>query len=357
MNTTLRKIAQAGLTACSVIGLTGLCRSRQAGACILMYHGFTRGRDKGLENHSRLHLDIKAFRHTAKILAKHYRVISLQLLADMMEAGQPIPPGTVVLTFDDGYASNYHLALPVLEEYGLHATVFASTAFIEGEFYQWPDRIEYAVGRCCKDALCLDFPKLPKRLDVSSVEAKKRALLQLDAALKNVPQERHLESLLHLEERAGAALADEPDPPEIYRPMTWGQVREMEKSAHASIGAHTHIHAILGNCSSAFARQDMRTCTELLREKGGVENPTFAYPNGQPGDFNSETRQVLQELGYSVAVTTVMDFNRPQQDLLALNRMGTPRNGYQADTICSGFMNQVKDPIVSKFGKLIPAIS
>lgn len=355
MNPTLRKIAQTGLSACSVCGLTTLSRRKQTGACILMYHGFCDGENKGLENHSRLHLDIEAFRHTAKMFAKHYHVISLQLLADMMEAGQDIPAGTVVLTFDDGYASNYHLALPILEEYDLHATVFASTGFIEGELYQWPDRIEYAIDHCEKDMLYLDFPGLPKRIDLSSKDARKNALLQLDPAIKLIPQERHLESLEHIEAQAGVALSGDPNPADIYRPMSWEQVREMEQSKHASIGAHTHIHAILGNCSSAFARQDMRKCTDLLREKGGIENPTFAYPNGQPGDYNDETRQIIKELGYSVALTTVMDFNQPNQDLLTLNRMGTPRNGYQADTICSGFMTHVKEPLISKFSKLIPA--
>jgi len=317
-----------------------------------MYHGFIEGETKGLENHSRLHLDIDAFRHTAKVLKKHYNVIPLQVLADMMEAGQPVPANTVVLTFDDGYASNFHLALPVLEEFKLHATIFASTGFIEGEMYLWPDRIEYAIDQCAHDELHLDFPGLPKKLKLNTRELRKKALLTLDPALKKIPQGRHLDSIAHIEERAGAALADEPNPADIYKPMTWEQVRQMEQSPYASIGSHTHIHAILGGCAPGFARKDLRLCTELLREKGGVENPTFAYPNGQPGDYNNETRQILKELGYTVAVTTVMDFNDPNEDLLTLKRMGTPRNGYQADTICSGFIEQVKRPIEKISSKL-----
>jgi len=348
---------QAGMSASSLCGLTTFFRRRQTGACILMYHGFIEGKSEGMENHSRLHLDIEGFRHTAKMLVKNYNVIPLQRLVDMMKAGQSVPPNTVALTFDDGYASNYHLALPVLEEYGLHATVFASTAFIEGESYQWPDRIEYAIGHCPDKVLHLDFPGLPKRLDLSTPKKRKKALLLLDPTIKAIPQARHLESLKHIEERAGAALANDANPPAIYQPMTWEQVREMADSAHASIGSHTHIHAILGNCPTEFARQDMLRCTELLREKGGVVSPIFAYPNGEPGDFNGETRKLLKELGYTVAVTTVTEFNHPDQDLMELKRMGTPRNGYQADTICSGFAICVKDPIIKMIGKFLPAIN
>ncbi|BDS05308.1 hypothetical protein NT6N_03480 [Oceaniferula spumae] len=357
MNPTLRKFFHAGMTVCSATGLTKIARRKQTGACILMYHGFTQGQSKGLENHSRLHLDIEGFRHTAKMFEKHYNVISLQNLTVMMEAGVEIPPNTVVLTFDDGYASNYHLALPVLEEFGLHATVFASTGFIEGESFQWPDRIEYAIDHCSERVLHLEFEGLPETLNLATIDKKKAALVLLDRALKLIPQERHLESLAHIEERAGAALADDPSPADIYKPMTWDQVRMMDQSKYASIGAHTHIHAILGNCSPAFARQDMRHCTELLEQKAGITNPAFAYPNGQPGDFNADTQQILRELGYSVALTTVMGFNQKHQDLMELKRMGTPRNGYQADTICSGFMKHVKEPIVQKISNLIPATS
>ena len=177
-----------------------------------MYDGFSEGDEKGLENHSRLHLDIEGFRDSAKMFAQHYNVIPLQELASLIDSRSPVPENTVVLTFDDGYASNYHLALPVLKEFGLHATVFTSTAFVEKEMYQWPDRIEYAIDRTTRDFLSLDFKCLPMTVDLSSVVKRKQALVMLDIALKEIPQDEHLDSIAHIEERAGVALADEKNP-------------------------------------------------------------------------------------------------------------------------------------------------
>lgn len=347
MNPLIRNIARTGLAACSVLGVTSLARRKQSGACILMYHGLTAGGHKGMENHSRLHLNIKGFRQSAAVFAKHYHVMPLQELADIIKAGEPIPDNAVVLTFDDGYASNYHLGLPVLEEFGLHATIFASTAFIEREIFQWPDRIEYAIDRSAHDCLHLDFPGLPEKLDLSCRAAKSHALITLDVALKQVPQERHLKSISHIEERAGASLLHEPNPADIYQPLTWGQLRELHASDYASIGAHTHVHPILGRCTPEFARQDMEQCVELLKVKGGVDNPVFAYPNGQKGDYNASTEELLESLGIEVAVTTEMAFNDSNAHLMRLNRMGTPNNGFQADTICSGLVPFIKQHLTN----------
>jgi len=342
MNNIAKNIIKSGLALCSKYGVTSSYRRKSMGACIFMYHGFSEGVEKGLENHSRLHLDIKGFRDSAKMFAKHYNVISLQELADLMDSGKQVPDNTVVLTFDDGYASNYHLAFPVLKEFGLHATVFTSTAFVEKEMYQWPDRIEYAIDRTRRDTLSLDFKCLPMTVDLSSIAKRKQALVMLDSVLKTIPQDEHLDSIAHIEERAGVALADEKNPAAIYQALSWEQVRELEASDHVSIGAHTHTHPILGRCSEELARKDMEQCIGLLRRKVGIENPTFAYPNGQAGDYNESTKKMLQDLGVSVAVTTVMEFNDSNSDIMTLYRMGTPQNGYEADTICSGFVPRIK---------------
>jgi len=348
MHPIVRKTARLGLAAFSLSGMTSLIRRKQSGACIIMYHGLVEGTPSGLENHSRLHLDVEGFRKSARLFAKNYNVIPLQELADLIREEKPIPANTVVLTFDDGYASNYHLGLPILEEFGLHATVFSTTGFIEGENYQWPDRIEYAIDKTSKQELNLDFPGLPCYLDLHSQAAKSIALINLDEALKSVPQERHLESIDYIEEQAGVSLKNESSPADIYRPMTWEQLRAVEASPYASIGAHTHSHCILGKYPIDMVRHDMERCVSLLREKGGIENPTFAYPNGKLGDFNDATHQVLSDLGISVAVSTEIGFNDGQSDLMSLMRMGSPNNAFEADTICSGIIPTIKNWLSSK---------
>lgn len=53
-----------------------------------------------------------------------YRTLSLLKAAECVRRRQPLPERAFVLTFDDGYASVYRAAFPVLKQYGMRATVF-----------------------------------------------------------------------------------------------------------------------------------------------------------------------------------------------------------------------------------------
>ena len=57
--------------------------------------------------------------------------------AERRRSDGSLPPRTVVVTFDDGYASTLR-ALPILAEVGFPATVFVVTQFVEsGELLRW----------------------------------------------------------------------------------------------------------------------------------------------------------------------------------------------------------------------------
>ena len=58
-----------------------------------------------------------------------YNVITLEQLAGLIREGKSIPRKTVVITFDDGYKDNYTYAFPVLQKYGLPATIFIIIRF------------------------------------------------------------------------------------------------------------------------------------------------------------------------------------------------------------------------------------
>ena len=54
-----------------------------------------------------------------------YTPISFDELIAFVEQGTPLPEKPVMITFDDGYASNAVYAYPVLRELGFHASIFA----------------------------------------------------------------------------------------------------------------------------------------------------------------------------------------------------------------------------------------
>lgn len=58
-------------------------------------------------------------------------ILPRELAAGQLDSGAPLPQKAVLLTFDDGYESNYTLAFPLLREYGAKAAVSLITARID----------------------------------------------------------------------------------------------------------------------------------------------------------------------------------------------------------------------------------
>lgn len=58
-------------------------------------------------------------------------ILPHELAAGMRDDGSPLPQKAVLLTFDDGYASNFTLAFPILREYGAKATISLITSRID----------------------------------------------------------------------------------------------------------------------------------------------------------------------------------------------------------------------------------
>lgn len=54
-----------------------------------------------------------------------YTGVSFDELRAYVLRGEPLPEKPVVITFDDGYRSNYTLAYPILQKYNMKATIFA----------------------------------------------------------------------------------------------------------------------------------------------------------------------------------------------------------------------------------------
>jgi peptidoglycan/xylan/chitin deacetylase (PgdA/CDA1 family) len=104
---------------------------------ILAYHRFG-------DKNGKMVVTPEAFAAQMKYLAEHdYRVIPMADLVEFLAGKRSLPQRAVVITADDGYASVYRHAYPVLKQYGFPATVFVYTDFIgAGDALTWPQMQE-----------------------------------------------------------------------------------------------------------------------------------------------------------------------------------------------------------------------
>lgn len=97
---------------------------------ILLYHHLADGGDNpgAVISAEMFESHIKALRDGG------YTAISFDELCGFVYDGTPLPTRPVVITFDDGYTSNYEIAYPILKKYGMKATVFI-IGVMHGAFY------------------------------------------------------------------------------------------------------------------------------------------------------------------------------------------------------------------------------
>jgi len=104
-------------------------RSLTQGVTILLYHAIGRPGEQG----SRFVVAAPEFAWQMAWLArKGYRVLDLEEYVRYRREHRLVPSGSVVITFDDGYADNASMAAPMLAERGFPATIFLVTDRIGG---------------------------------------------------------------------------------------------------------------------------------------------------------------------------------------------------------------------------------
>lgn len=62
--------------------------------------------------------------HLDAVKQAGYQTVTIQQVVDYVDGGAALPDKPVLITFDDGYMSNYELAWPALEQRGMKGTIF-----------------------------------------------------------------------------------------------------------------------------------------------------------------------------------------------------------------------------------------
>ncbi|MCB1928584.1 MAG: polysaccharide deacetylase family protein [Rhodocyclaceae bacterium] len=239
--------------------------------------------------------DADTFRWQMALLARHFNVLPLPEAARRLRDGT-LPARAACVTFDDGYADNFTIALPILQEAGIPATCFVATAYLDG-------------GRMFNDTLIELAARLPDgRHDFSSIGLGERALAGTDdrRALVSAligkfkyfdPAERAA-TVEALAASFGVCL-----PNDLM--MSADQLRALH-AAGMEIGGHTDTHPILALLDPERAREEILAGRKRLEALIAAPVRVFAYPNGRPGkDYRAEHAALVSQCGFEAAVSTV----------------------------------------------------
>lgn len=117
-------VASHGLGLAHIISRSNWRRQR---LLILCYHGISQGEEHA--SHPEMFLPPEVFARRMELLAQSgCKVLPLGEGLRLLQAGQ-LPPRSVAITFDDGWADFPLNALPVLQKHGFPATVYLTTYY------------------------------------------------------------------------------------------------------------------------------------------------------------------------------------------------------------------------------------
>ena len=136
---------------------------------ILMYH-YVSTPPAGADEY-RLDLSVTPEQFAAQLAwlrDNGYRTVSLDDAYSALARGRPLQPRAVVLTFDDGYADAYKNAFPLLRQFGMTATFFVVTEWIDEArpgYLTWAQVREMAAAGMSIQSHSLSHPDLANGCD------------------------------------------------------------------------------------------------------------------------------------------------------------------------------------------------
>ena len=75
--------------------------------------------------------DRASFEAHMQTLARNFSPVTVEDVAQFAKSGRKLPPRAVAVTFDDGFADNCEVALPILSRYGIPATFYIMVDAVE----------------------------------------------------------------------------------------------------------------------------------------------------------------------------------------------------------------------------------
>jgi peptidoglycan/xylan/chitin deacetylase (PgdA/CDA1 family) len=243
-----------------------------------------------------------------------YNVLPLAEALDRVESGT-LPPRSVAITFDDGTRDFAELAVPLLREFGMPATVYVTTYYCEHlipvfdialRYLLWKTRADHRVA----EQVLGDGTQVPAGSDRDAIFG-----AIYEHARRNNHSADDKQATLRRVAELGRVDFNDFLASGMFQQMTPAQIRDLPRD-RIDVQLHTHRHRT-PRSREAFLRE-IRDNRECLRDYlGDVRLEHFCYPSG---DYWGEFIGWLREEGVTSATTCVPGFATARAARLLLPR-------------------------------------
>jgi len=267
----------------------------------IAYHGVIRNTD---ELKTSITVSESEFRQHMAFLKNNFECISIEeaLVEDNRARHRP----AVVVTFDDGYANNFEVARPILNEFQIPAIIYITTRHVFQRELFWWDIIAIAAKR--SDVKSVDLRGLANslgyyNLDGSTHQSQKAVMQICDDVKKADPQagKELIESIVtRFRVSAGAREFQIETENNEVTPLTPEQISLLASEPLITIGSHSHCHSLLHRVPLDQAQESILTSKRALERITNTTVEHFSYPNGY---FSESLTMLLRESGFRSAVT------------------------------------------------------
>ena len=285
------------------------------GALILGYHRISAAQDDLYE----VCVSPEKFAWHMEALRGYAHPISLSQLVQSLKENV-LPPKSVAVTFDDGYADNFYAAKPILEKYDIPATVFICTGYMGKEF--WWDELERLIlsSRADPRALHLRVGRAQFQWDPSQLNSEMedpesyrqfhRALYHFLLSL-DIEDQNHAMGLIRSWSNVSSSEIS------TTRAMSEEELLRLVDGGLLELGAHTSHHPMLPQLSFERQKEEIQSSKRELETLLGQKIAGFSYPNGRA---TVDAKTLVREIGFSYACTSLHNVVRPGSDVYELPR-------------------------------------
>jgi peptidoglycan/xylan/chitin deacetylase (PgdA/CDA1 family) len=231
----------------------------------------------------------------------------------------------ICFTFDDGYADNYALALPIFRRHGIPMTIYVASGFIDRSASYWWGALEQVLLR--NDQVTISD-------GASSSIYALRTFAEKNAAYDALTARAHRDMHAFLPVLEDLFRRSKVNPVDVLdqAALTICQARELAAEPLVEIGAHGLTHRPLSHLAFDEARREIVESRAKLQDWLEAEVSHFAYPYGSPRDCGNREFVLTREAGFRTATTT-RDGNvyaRNQHDLFSLPRLAMGEEWHKA---------------------------